>query len=74
MLKLEWDFAVYVETEERKSEGTGVRAARSALPREATERAAEEQFAADAIELQFCGAVDYDAASPLSPRRRACEP
>ncbi len=34
MLKLEWDFAVYVETQEPKSEETGVRAARSALPRE----------------------------------------
>jgi len=34
LLKLEWDFAVYQETEEPKSDATGVRAARTALPRE----------------------------------------
>jgi hypothetical protein len=34
MLKLEWDFPVYVETQEPRSDATGVRAARAALPRE----------------------------------------
>jgi hypothetical protein len=34
MLKLQWDLAVYQETVEPKSDATGVRAARTALPRE----------------------------------------
>lgn len=67
MLKLQWDCAVYQETQEPRSDATGVRAARTALPLERAFSVLAGQDARPLLVLRECAKCNKTDDALLTP-------